>query len=216
MPIVQPFTIENKLSNASNAIKGEWVLPRSCHQCAGRMYIHMYYSRKYTYHGATPSQEIRVPLMRCHKCGQTIAILPHFLAPYQRMVTAVRESVIQAWTENTSLHRLATQIGLSLSTIRRWVGKAKVNAPKVIAALLQLCYEFRPDLPAPTETLPIQVDARLLVALTLKTMDLWQALVFSSKQPLAVSNWEAVNLTGPLKYRYSNSADKVCTQMLWC
>ncbi|HHT28300.1 MAG TPA: hypothetical protein GXZ82_13800 [Firmicutes bacterium] len=41
-------------------------------------------------------RQIKINRMRCKCCEKTVAVLPEFLAPYQRIVTKAREAIVQA------------------------------------------------------------------------------------------------------------------------
>lgn len=69
--------------------EGTLDVPRECPACKGCLTKHGAYGRK--------TGVSLVPRMRCKGCGKTHAVLPHFLAPYQRVLTHVREAVVQEW-----------------------------------------------------------------------------------------------------------------------
>ena len=69
--------------------EGTLDVPRECPSCKGRMVKHDRYPRK-----TVVTEVLR---MRCKDCGVTHAVLPHFLAPYQRVPTHDREAVITGW-----------------------------------------------------------------------------------------------------------------------
>lgn len=64
-------------------------VPRQCPGCKGYLVKHDRYPRK--------TVVSMVPRMRCKSCGVTHAVLPQFLAPYQRVPTHEREALIQEW-----------------------------------------------------------------------------------------------------------------------
>lgn len=72
-------------------LKGIFVFPRQCPQdaCDGRLNKHGAYTRK----TCVP----RIARMRCTTCRRTVSLLPHFLAPYQRVITKIMEDIVEQW-----------------------------------------------------------------------------------------------------------------------
>lgn len=96
MPIVQFFGGERKEFIGFDGGKerpGVWELPRDCARCGeqGSCSKHMSYKRK--------ACEGQIQLMMCKRCGKCFAVLPHFLAPYARTFTDVREDVVWEWSQ---------------------------------------------------------------------------------------------------------------------
>lgn len=76
--------------------QGKLALARQCPRCQGPMHRHGYYQRGVD----TPDGQtawLRIQRMRCRRCRVSHAVLPHFLAPYQRMSTPDREAVARLW-----------------------------------------------------------------------------------------------------------------------
>lgn len=205
MAIVQPYAGEIKSFDGRIESAGVWVLPRKCQQpgCTGRLQRHSSYRRMYSEHGENQSGYVWIECMRCTKCGATHAVLPSFLAPYQRMVTAVREEMITLWCKGKSAKELVALVGLSIRTIRRWIKRA-IRRGKVFARELdRLCHEYEPALPVEEEALDdagtsLAEGDRGVVARALCLSRLWQELTLGLGAMAGIGGWAAVNVVGPL------------------
>lgn len=89
MAIVQRFCGSRKRFDEMNE-RGEWGRPKTCPTCRrGRLVRHGGYRRKTC---------IRwVGRVRCQECGVTHAVLPHFVAPWQRVFTEARQTIVCEW-----------------------------------------------------------------------------------------------------------------------
>jgi len=98
VPIVHPYGGELNCFDGRIEIKGTWVLPRRC-PCCNQGYLIRWgsYWRSAYADGGSLKRQIRVVRMRCKKCKRTMAVLPQFVAPYQRVITSVREQIVQLW-----------------------------------------------------------------------------------------------------------------------
>jgi len=91
MAIVHTFFGIDKELEWEIEIPGVRMLPRICPHCKGDLIRHGGYARK----TCVPF----VNRMLCKRCRRTMAVLPHFLAPYQRHRSEVREDVVRRWAE---------------------------------------------------------------------------------------------------------------------
>ncbi len=71
--------------------------PQRCPLCGGGLHGHGSYPRKAEFKHL--QVELWVPRVRCPACARTWGVLPRFLAPYQRMVTPLRELTAYAWAK---------------------------------------------------------------------------------------------------------------------
>jgi hypothetical protein len=189
MSIVQWFGGDYKNFDGSVECEGVWVLPTLCPFCDCKgLKLHAYYWRKWSECNSTCHQ-VKIPLMQCSKCKKYMAVLPHFLAPYQRIVTAMREKLVRLWTEGISKKALTAMFNLSLSTVRRWITKAINKAPQIIQVVSRLCHEFKPELPPPIHTLPVSINERTMVGLAMYHSDTLRKLTSQS-----ICSWAVVNI----------------------
>ena len=94
MAIVHAFFGVDKEFEWEIELPGVWELPRKCPYCPGRLERHGGYARK----TCVPF----VNRMRCTTCERTMAVLPHFVAPYQRQRSEFREQVVQRWSKGAA------------------------------------------------------------------------------------------------------------------
>mgnify|MGYP000851141190 FL=1 len=97
MPIVLSCGWDHKSFDGGKEVKESMKLPKKCPYCAsGVLQRWGSYQRSYVVDGHDLKHQIKIVRMRCKCCGKTVAVLPEFLAPYQRVVTKVREAIVQA------------------------------------------------------------------------------------------------------------------------
>lgn len=98
MPIVQRCGC--KINEFDGRIEGDgWALPRTCPFCdEDRLVRHGSYQR-WVWSGEGPEHRVWIARMRCKECGRSVAVLPHFIAPFQLVVSAVRERIVRRWSE---------------------------------------------------------------------------------------------------------------------
>lgn len=97
MPIVHSYNGKLNGYDGRVEVKGIWTLPRDCQYCVGRLIRWASYWRSALADGGAFGNRIRVMRMRCKVCKKTMAVLPQFVAPYQRVLTVVREEIVQSW-----------------------------------------------------------------------------------------------------------------------
>lgn len=98
-------------------------IEQCCESCRRRMHKHGFYSRSVT----TKQETFLIPIYRqyCPGCGQTVSLLPDFLAPWSRVVTWVREFAMNRRLEGTTWNQTATStsklhVRMSRCTLKRW------------------------------------------------------------------------------------------------
>lgn len=98
MPIVQSCGVDHKHFDGGKEEKGKWELPRDCPFCdKGKLNRWASYWRSALADSNAFKHKVKIIRMRCKSCGKTVAVLPMFLAPYQRVITVVRETIVQSW-----------------------------------------------------------------------------------------------------------------------
>jgi transposase-like protein len=148
MPIVHSCSVDHKVFDGGKEVEGKWVLPRNCPCCGEKGSLHRWasYWRSALDFNNTTDHKVRVIQMRCKVCKKTVVVLPSFLAPYQRVISATREAIVKLWQLGTSLRCLDQRTNYSRRTIGRWVKRVVHRASLLQQHLSQLCHEHDPSL----------------------------------------------------------------------
>jgi hypothetical protein len=98
MPIVHQCKKDHKDFDGTVEEEGKWELPGDCPCCNGKDTLQRWssYWRLALAGSSSTGHRVKIIRMRCKTCGKTMAILPSFLAPYQRVITMVREEIVQS------------------------------------------------------------------------------------------------------------------------
>lgn len=88
----------------------------------------LYKHGRYFRWATTKYQCIRIPIYRwyCPVCGKTVSLIPDFLIPWARVVTASREAAFKRRKKGISFKKISKSIvspsigGISATTIKRW------------------------------------------------------------------------------------------------
>lgn len=94
MIVAIPFADASLDSYRRRVKEGKLPLLRCCLACRGRLHKHGTYRRHAT-EADRPWEELPIQRMRCSGCGVTVSLLPSFLRPYQSLVAALRERLLQ-------------------------------------------------------------------------------------------------------------------------
>ena len=93
----------------------------SCPSCTGPLQpLGHARARSVRDHGTT-TLLLRPRRARCRSCRGTHVLLPAVVAPRRADTTAVIGSALQASARGTGYRRIAAQLQLPLSTVRRWI-----------------------------------------------------------------------------------------------
>ena len=142
---------------------------------------------------------ILVQRVRCKACGRTHTLLPAFIAPYQRHLSATRGQAVAERERGASWARVLERLGLptlSTTSVRRWVVKVRAQLPVVADAVVR----WRAMLPEMAGYAPMEAPGSYAAfAVAVDELQGRQLGSWPRNEALAGANWQASQRNSPLR-----------------
>lgn len=103
------------------------------------------------------TERVGIRRFRClyPSCRQVWSVLPSYLTRFQMYATAVEAAAVLGYVlEGKTYAQVATETGVSVTTVFRWVKEGALAAAVTLAHVLRTLLEFTPSATPPTEPQP--------------------------------------------------------------
>lgn len=117
--------------------------PESCPTCSSSRLRH----HDHHMHNAGDQEPVPVYRFRCNRrgCRQVFTVLPDLFEPGQSIPTATKEKAVLAYAATVSTcSQAAETVGVSASTVWRWVEQASTGAPEWVAQMQNWLHSVYP------------------------------------------------------------------------